>query len=271
MAAHRELAAAAEREAVDRGDRRLGRSLEAAEDAPGRAATSALPRSRRAPSSSAMSAPATNARPAPVRMTPPTSGSSRAESIASPSSAMTRSLSALSLSGRLTVIVAMRSATASVMVSYGHARGICSAARGNLLPTQSEAVDAHDMRHLDSATWHEAIGFRYVDANGRADARQARRSSASTRCACRRRGRTCTSRPSPRVGDPGVGLRRARAEAVPLQRSRGGAARAAEVPSRAAAGEGAAAHSARAAGRRATVGARRLARRATPWPRRCCG
>ena len=68
-------------------------------------------------SSSEMSAPATNARPAPVRMTPPTSRSARSESIASPSSAITRSLSAFSLSGRLTVIVAIRSATVSVIVS----------------------------------------------------------------------------------------------------------------------------------------------------------
>jgi hypothetical protein len=61
--------------------------------------------------SSEMSAPAMKARPAPVRITAPTSSRARASSIARPSSTIVASFSALSLSGRLTVIVATRSAT----------------------------------------------------------------------------------------------------------------------------------------------------------------
>ena len=64
--------------------------------------------------SSLMSAPATKARPAPVSRITPTSGLALASSIARPSSAIVASLSALSLSGRLTVIVAIRSAISKV-------------------------------------------------------------------------------------------------------------------------------------------------------------
>ena len=63
------------------------------------------------PASSLMSAPAMKARPAPVRITPPTVSSAMAWSMAAPSSPISALLSALSLSGRLTVMVAMRSAT----------------------------------------------------------------------------------------------------------------------------------------------------------------
>ena len=52
-----------------------------------------------------MSAPATNARPAPVRITPAdVVASATLSSIASPSSPMVASFSAFSLSGRLTVM-----------------------------------------------------------------------------------------------------------------------------------------------------------------------
>jgi hypothetical protein len=63
---------------------------------------------------SEMSAPATKARPAPVSTTAATSSRARASSIAASSSAIVASLSALSFSGRLTVIVAIRSATSTV-------------------------------------------------------------------------------------------------------------------------------------------------------------
>ena len=58
--------------------------------------------------SSAMSAPATNALgPAPVTIAARTEPSPSSRSVASPSSVMTASLSALSFSGRLTVMTAM--------------------------------------------------------------------------------------------------------------------------------------------------------------------
>ena len=66
------------------------------------------------PDSSEMSAPATNARPAPVSITPAIASSTRISSIACPSSSIVASFKALSLSGRLTVRVATRSATSSV-------------------------------------------------------------------------------------------------------------------------------------------------------------
>src|SRR6185503_15091771 len=68
--------------------------------------------------SSAMSAPATKARPAPVMIAAATDASPVIWSTARPSSAIVASFSALSLSGRLTVIVAMRSATANCRKSY---------------------------------------------------------------------------------------------------------------------------------------------------------
>src|SRR6478609_3356822 len=61
-----------------------------------------------------MSAPATKARPAPVRITPPTSADAHARSIAAPSAVIVALSSAFSLSGRETVIVAIRSATSYV-------------------------------------------------------------------------------------------------------------------------------------------------------------
>ena len=66
-----------------------------------------------------MSAPATKARPAPVRIAPPTSSRCRTSSIASPSSPIVAAFSAFSLSGRFTVIVAIRSATDSSIEAYG--------------------------------------------------------------------------------------------------------------------------------------------------------
>ena len=64
--------------------------------------------------SSEMSAPATKPRPAPVRITPPTSSRPRSSSTIADSSTNGASFSALSFSGRLKVTVAMRSATSRV-------------------------------------------------------------------------------------------------------------------------------------------------------------
>ena len=110
---HRELAAAAEREAVDCGDDRLGRRLEAAEyllTVEARAASLAWATVRRARE---MSAPAMNARPAPVRMrrTDIVALADLVDRLAQ--LADRRGVQAFSLSGRLTVIVATRSATES--------------------------------------------------------------------------------------------------------------------------------------------------------------
>ena len=59
-----------------------------------------------------MSAPATKAfSPAPVTITTPTAGSAFAAAAAAARSAITASFSAFSLSGRFTVIVAIRSET----------------------------------------------------------------------------------------------------------------------------------------------------------------
>ena len=188
-----------------------------------------------------MSAPATNARPAPgedrrrrrrrVRAT---------SSIASPSSAIVASFSALSLSGRLTVIVATRSddARVSVFVGHGGEVGLTAQSRRPRTRTDSCLSSASEWPTLDSPSRTQTHGFRYVDADGRRRARPAHARRASTRCAFRRRGATCTSRRTPRR-DSGVGLRRARAKAVSLSRARGRARRAAEVPSRATAREGA--------------------------------
>ena len=99
-AGHRRLAAAAEREAVDRGDHRLAEILDEIEHLLAEAA--GLLRFDRASTcaSSLMSAPAMNAlSPAPVRMTPRTAASSRASSKAVRRSGQVGVFSALSTFG----------------------------------------------------------------------------------------------------------------------------------------------------------------------------
>ena len=69
--------------------------------------------------SSAMSAPATKARPAPVMIAAAIDASLLTWSTARSSSAIVASFNALSLSGRLTVIVAIRSSTPNCRNSKG--------------------------------------------------------------------------------------------------------------------------------------------------------
>src|SRR5438093_995577 len=129
-----------------------------------------------------MSAPATNARPAPVRITPATSVRVRSSSIATPSSRIVVSLSALSLSGRLTVRTAIRSSTDRLRLEYIRNRGLRAWRSGvrepmsprrlaaenltsavSFLPTHASRMATRWLRRIGS----KGSGFRYVDERGR--------------------------------------------------------------------------------------------------------
>src|SRR5688572_19084761 len=122
---------------------------------------------------SEMSAPATKARPAPVRITPPTSSRSRASSIASPSSVMTVAFSALSLSGRLTVMTAIRSATSRVSVVRDIAgeggRSRPGGARDDSQPDRDLPLGTLAMaQQWILRTGTKRSGFRYMTSGGKA-------------------------------------------------------------------------------------------------------
>ena len=84
--------------------------------------------------SSEMSAPAMKARPAPVTINPRMSSRSRTSVIAMPSSRIVAAFSALSLSGRLTVRVAIPPLALSVTDSYGMARELKSGVMYRTMP-----------------------------------------------------------------------------------------------------------------------------------------
>src|SRR5882762_4064213 len=189
--------------------------------------------------SSEMSAPATNARPAPVTITPAIESSSRIWSIACPSSAMVASFRALSLSGRLTVRVATRSATSSVR----NLKGIEKYLLVNL-PTSVErrrplkstqklrpwgdwinGAEVYRPRRLED----EGIPLQGAERKrnkgcGTTGAHRCAPDSAGVarrahldQCACR---------------DPGLGVRHARTQAVQVSSARGREGRAPEILSR---------------------------------------
>src|SRR6478672_1588825 len=221
-----------------------------------------------------MSAPATNARPAPVRITPPTSCDAQARSIAAPRAAIVALSSAFSLSGRDTVIVAMRSATSYVtgedwasealIGGEGLLEGRSGAVRERRNVTPRTAFCPARARHgnVDTRTLDPEEGKPRARLSLRVGERDAdsRREDAGAHPVAR--GPAGVDRRAPVSDrtqlDPGMGLRRARAEAVPLPRERDAARRAAEVLSRAPARPRPAAHPSRA--RRSREEARAVAR-----------
>ena len=117
MTSHGKLASAAEREAVDRGERRLRRPLELAEGALSALGARLSFHRRLLRQLGDVRARDERAAGAGEQHRAHVVSASTASSIAIPSSRINASLSAFSLSGRLTVIVAIRSATWKVSSS----------------------------------------------------------------------------------------------------------------------------------------------------------
>src|SRR5712691_13509725 len=183
-----------------------------------------------------MSAPATNARPAPVRMTPAIASFTRISSIAWPSSAIVASFRALSLSGRLTVRVATPLSTSSVK----NLKGMCSYLLVNLPASVERRRPLKSTQKL--RPWGDRINGAEVDRPRRREderiplqgAQRKRNKGCGTtgahRCAPDSAGVArcahldqCTRR------DPGVGVRRPRTEAIQVSSARSREGRAPEI------------------------------------------